>query len=685
MSFNFFSIQQTPNRFLKTTTAFYPTAVPTGGSGTIDVYGDFRWKNTGSIDEVPQILLSEFKLNTGARTANLLELWGEMTSNLSKSNTSSVGNFVSSAGGIAKEALARTVFGDPYEGLYKGEPTGFYYNLPYIKNGSIRGDGMKNNWANDETIFDMLGKAFPALKSVGNAMGSLAAQLKDEAWGAEDIKKFTGSNARTVTIQFPLYNTYSIKEANDNFSFISLFGFQNLRTRTSYMTFLPPKVYTVDTLDEGGIYMPIAVVTDFKVENMGTLRRMTDFGTSISGPSATGYRLVPEAYKVTITLTELIPETTNIMQGALGHGKVQVINNSLGSNMGNVDLNNISSSGLFDFLDGSSAGTLGASTADNLSPTQEFNQNNSWSTSDSLTSPEVLSSTGMTDLDKIKLVEYQQEIQQEKTFADMQLNSTPMSEEQTAAVEAYRPSPVEQLPGMKTSYQLPGMEIPEVVSPVYERELIPGMDFNAPEESNVKPELTVPVIEERAPQYTPEAPIEENRIQINTPVTLQDSSLEEYTAPQTKEFLGGGLNVDYESSSLSFQPPALITNTDTTKPSIVLDTQKSFSTVAGDVTIPRGELDMEAFNLAVRMRSESGKNVTFLPDNNGGYTVVSVDKNGVATPFNVLDALPSGQTVGELINLAPTKKDAVIIKKELLAGRPQYAGNQGNQPSPTSL
>lgn len=347
MAFNFFTIVQKPNTVLKTVTATYPEAKPAGGSGAIDVHGTFRWKNKGSVDEVPSILLTEYKLNTGARVSNLTNILLGGVKELSNSKS-----FSDAANTIASTA-AKSTFGDPYQGLYIGDATGFHYNLPYLKNsGPIRGEGGSNEWGTNRGLTDVIADMFPNLKEIGSILGSTITGLKDEGFGAEQIYKFTGASARSVTISFPLYNTYSIKEANDNFSFISLFGFQNLRTRTSFYSFLPPKVYTVDTQDEGGVYMPIAVVSSFKVEGIGALRKMSDFGQGTLGVSSTGHRLVPEAYKVTITLKELIPETTNIMQGSLGQNKVQVIGSTA----------SVASSGVFSLGSrsaSSSSGTLG--------------------------------------------------------------------------------------------------------------------------------------------------------------------------------------------------------------------------------------------------------------------------------------------------------------------------------------
>ena len=321
MAFNYFYIKtNTTSKFLGNESTNYPVAIKSG-DGVIDVFEKFRWKNRGNVDEVPRIGLTEYKLNYGTWAANLIRLWNGLTS---PGQTSINSGIV----GSLKNGVSKTAFGDPYQNLYIGEPTGFYYSLPYLKeSGSIRGDGFKNSWDVQKGLVETIGGALApkiteAVKSVGeHVMGGLTGS----GWGAEELLKYSKSSARSLTITFPLYNTFSLQEANDHFSFVSLFAFQNMKTRTSYMTYLPPKVYVVDSMDEGGIYMPIAYVSDFKVESIGTLRRMSDFGAATNGSTTTGYRMIPEAYKVTIVLTEMIPESTNIMQGALGEGKVKVI------------------------------------------------------------------------------------------------------------------------------------------------------------------------------------------------------------------------------------------------------------------------------------------------------------------------------------------------------------------------
>lgn len=355
MSFNFFSINQKPNTVLGIQTASYPEATPLG-DGVIDVYNNFRWKNKGSIDEVPSIILTEYKLNTGARTANLASILVDAAAaGLDGAKKGSFDKLFETA----KVTAAKLIQGDPYQGLYKGDPTKFQYHLPYLKghNEDIRGGSLKNAWTDDQNLVsDFLEKNLPTITGVAKTLGQGVSYLKNEQFGAETIQKYGGTTARSLTIKFPLFNTYSLKEANDNFSFISLFNFQNLKTRTSYMTWQPPKVYTVDTMASGGIYMPIAYVSNFDVKNLGSLKKISD-SSGGTGINPSGYRLMPDAYLVTITLTELIPETTNIMQGVLGYNKVQVIDNRISG--GNV---NGSGEGVFDFLNNSGLPSSGSGT-----------------------------------------------------------------------------------------------------------------------------------------------------------------------------------------------------------------------------------------------------------------------------------------------------------------------------------
>ena len=87
------------------------------------------------------------------------------------------------------------------------------------------------------------------------------------------------------------------------------------------MTYIPPKIYTVDTYSLGGVYMAAAYVSNFKIDSIGTTRKIKEF--SFFGSNEV---LMPEAYKVTITFRDLVSQSSNIFAGTMGGSKVEVSN-----------------------------------------------------------------------------------------------------------------------------------------------------------------------------------------------------------------------------------------------------------------------------------------------------------------------------------------------------------------------
>lgn len=280
-----------------------PQAVPSG-SGVIDIVNGFRWKNSGSTDEVPSLYLTEYELAWGSWAQNIARLFAE-----------------------ASRALDGQV--DPYAVLYYANPTGFTYNFPFLlgNNGQIR--SITNAW----NAYDGLTGLFPKnnkkskSSSLGEILGGIIGGL-EAGIGTEDIYRYGNTQCETITISFPLYNTVTTAEAYQNYRFVSLFSFQNVKTRTSYLTFIPPCIYTVNSLNcKGGISWPVAIVENFKIETIGTTRALNEFGQ--------GRILIPEAYKINITLRQLIPTSANTLNATLGGKGVNVIGGS-DESLGNI-------------------------------------------------------------------------------------------------------------------------------------------------------------------------------------------------------------------------------------------------------------------------------------------------------------------------------------------------------------
>jgi hypothetical protein len=328
---------------------------PAYKGGNINILNDFKWTTGGQNDEVPYLLLQELQLNFGQIIQNLA---GNLTSAINMFDTKPNVN------------IQNTDPNDPYSQLYSATPTGFNYVFPHLlKDGdSIKGS-THNTWKRNN-IASMAGSAAAGILETAAGVVSKGAaegvrdltntvrnffgnELVGSGLGLEDIVTYSSTTPKQLKVSFPLYNTFTEKDARLNFDFVNLFGLQNLKTRTSFATFLPPKIYVIESPGQGGIYMPAAFVKSYDVISIGTTRFMnsgqysadasnyqylTDPKTNTkstggsNAPNSNGI-LIPEAYKVNITFEEIIPQSANIMWGSLGGQKVSVINPTTGSSV----------------------------------------------------------------------------------------------------------------------------------------------------------------------------------------------------------------------------------------------------------------------------------------------------------------------------------------------------------------
>jgi len=284
------------------------------GDGVVDVYHNFKWKNNSNYDEIPNITLVEKQvtLNSTAAGANRIFNAGVNFADVLGSG----GDFIS--------ALSK--LSEPYQDLYieneEFEKYNFTYTLPFLKNRRA----VSNTWGAEENIFN---QAVNGWFSTANEVAKLGAQtaLGNLGYiGMEPVMKYENTSFEPPVINFTLFNTGSVQEAYDNFVFISLFTFQNLKARTSVFTYLPPKIYTVYTNGYGGYFCPAASIKNFVVEDIGSLRSMKEFN---SMGLTNGEILMPEAYYITIEFQELIPAAKNTFQVHLGgtfNGEVRVVN-----------------------------------------------------------------------------------------------------------------------------------------------------------------------------------------------------------------------------------------------------------------------------------------------------------------------------------------------------------------------
>lgn len=268
------------------------------GSGIVDVVNRMRWKNAGSTSEVPIVWITERELRYGVWTANLLQFLTQFQNLLNGNNI------------------------DSYLNLYAAEKTGFQYNFPLLLSNGDNIRTVRNQWVPANGVAKMLQDKAGSTGGLGDLAGAslgFVTGAVSPGFGYEETYQYGKTDTASLQVTFPLYNTFDLKSAFDHYSFVQLITFQNLKTRTSMLTYIPPKIYTVDTLALGGVYMAAAYISELKVDSIGTTRRMSDFFGFGSKEL-----LIPEAYKVSITFTDLVSQSSNIFSGTMGGTKIEV-------------------------------------------------------------------------------------------------------------------------------------------------------------------------------------------------------------------------------------------------------------------------------------------------------------------------------------------------------------------------
>jgi hypothetical protein len=139
-----------------------------------------------------------------------------------------------------------------------------------------------------------------------NAVADVALKYRYPSVGVADRPKmFAGHTERTITIDFPLFNTIQKDDWKMNLDFIQLFASQNLYNKRDFITGTPPVWYEVEV--PGQYFCWAACVTDFTVKNLGNMHSV---GQVKEGGYTSGIN-VPDAYQITITLQEMTQPSKN--------------------------------------------------------------------------------------------------------------------------------------------------------------------------------------------------------------------------------------------------------------------------------------------------------------------------------------------------------------------------------------
>ena len=210
----------------------------------------------------------------------------------------------------------------PYSQLYTTLPTKFKYTLPYMEDTYVQKSGGFGDAPSGGLLTDISSIAAEfmsdiSLKKIG-APGRMIEQPKGFT--------FTGRE-KSYTVKFPLFNTKNFSEIIRNWQFIYLLTYQNTPNRITRDLIDTPCIY--EARIPGAWYSKYSSITNMQVDFVGARREMdmpVPYLTKandgpIDGKSESNWitqkrkitTIIPDAYMVTITVTELFSETQNFM------------------------------------------------------------------------------------------------------------------------------------------------------------------------------------------------------------------------------------------------------------------------------------------------------------------------------------------------------------------------------------
>lgn len=291
--------------------AFY--AVATGVSKTGDVS-----------KEVGQFF-SDIGANLGGRAGSTAGSFGSFLTNAVNGLTEGIKKITQKAGigGEYTGVLA------PYDGLYLTENTGWKYNFPYFENLSNEASNAFGEL--DGSAFSELAQGIGAFIKAGVDF----VNIKEPGTYIERTKMFQfPDSGDDITFEFPLINTgnSTFIDVVRNWQLIFLLLYQNRPQRISRDIIEPCVIY--EALIPGVKYTPFSYIKRLNVEFLGARRTMKlpipQLGASgqTFNTQESFETIVPDAYKVSITLSSLVAETRNFLYSMLYEKKSLVTTNS---------------------------------------------------------------------------------------------------------------------------------------------------------------------------------------------------------------------------------------------------------------------------------------------------------------------------------------------------------------------
>lgn len=309
----------------------------------VNVRDNHHWTESpiSSRREVPMLNIKEQKILTNTTLNQMLNMGMAATTSAGTAveNVEKVMKIVKEGSydeaiknlGIGSDSVsqlaAETTYYDPmnpYNMLYSTIPTGFKYVFPYMQDSYISNSSNFGNNDSGSVVMDALRDYAEGANELFAAT-NLSKQLAPGRM-IETPKGFTfDGREKSYTVTFPLFNTKSYSEIVRNWQFIYLLSYQNTPNRVSRDLIDPPCIY--EAYIPGVWYSKYSALTNMTVDFIGARREMfvpvkvidhadsgknraTAEGNWVESQKKT-LAVIPDAYNVTLTFTELFSETQN--------------------------------------------------------------------------------------------------------------------------------------------------------------------------------------------------------------------------------------------------------------------------------------------------------------------------------------------------------------------------------------
>jgi hypothetical protein len=334
-------------------------------AGVVNVVKDFYWTYSqvgdASRAEVPRIILTERRLKANSLIAQLQYTLGQTKNNVQALASDlkggsciasliaglggTVGGAVGNAACAGAQALTtpgtvsnalgnitdnnqttKSPFLQPYKNLYITEPTGWIYTLPYFDNNQSTSN---NSFSDTSAGTETLGFGEAATSFLGKAASLAGTAASPTQYTFIEKTKFYdyGSDSgESIDVEFPLINTgaATYDDVVRNWQFLYLLVYQNRPGKTGYNTVDQPVIYEVNV--PGTKFFPYCYISNLVVEFVGSRRELAidipsvnssvnSVGTSVSNNTGTQpiNAIIPDAYRVKITLQSMTANTRNFM------------------------------------------------------------------------------------------------------------------------------------------------------------------------------------------------------------------------------------------------------------------------------------------------------------------------------------------------------------------------------------